>query len=186
MEEVKNQEAKEVQEKTEEAMVEEHKQEEEDLEKLKEELEQLKKEKEELFDKYLRLHAEFENFRKRTQREIERFKEIANEAIIKEILPVIDNFERAIESVKENNNLESFAEGVKLIHKQLKEVLKKFGVEEIDAVGKEFDPNVHEAIMQVEHEEKDNVVIQEVQKGYKLRGKLLRPSKVIVSRKKRQ
>ena len=99
---------------------------------------------------------------------------------------MIDNFERAIESVKENNNLESFAEGVKLIHKQLKEVLKKFGVEEIDAVGKEFDPNVHEAIMQVEHEEKDNVVIQEVQKGYKLRGKLLRPSKVIVSRKKRQ
>ncbi|BAT71914.1 molecular chaperone GrpE [Thermosulfidibacter takaii ABI70S6] len=156
----------------------------EESEKLKEELEKLKKERDALYDKLLRTLAEFDNFRKRIQRDLEVAKELANETIIKEILLVLDNFERALEAIEQNKNVESFIEGVKLIHKQLKETLKKFGVEEIEAVGKEFDPNVHEAIMQVEDEEKDNVVVQEVQKGYKLKGKLIRPSKVIVTKKK--
>ena len=156
----------------------------ESIKELEEKIEALEKEKNELFDKLLRLHAEFENFKKRTQKELERFKELANESIIKEILLVVDNFERALESVEKDKNVDSFIEGVKLIYKQLKETLKRFGVEEIEAEGKEFDPMVHEAIMQVEDEEKDNIVVQEVQKGYKLKGKLIRPSKVIVSKKK--
>ncbi len=156
---------------------------EEETKRLKEELESLRKEKDELYDKYLRLNAEFENFRKRMQKEAERFKELANEAIIKELLLVVDNFERALQSA-EGGSTEGFVEGVKLIYKQLKDVLSRFGVEEIEAVDREFDPNLHEAIMQVDHEEKDNIVVQEVQKGYKLKGKLIRPSKVVVARKK--
>ncbi len=157
---------------------------EEELETLKKELEKAKAEREDLYDKLLRLSAEFDNFRKRTQRDLERFKELANEAIIKELLLILDNFERALEAVEKGSDLEAFIEGVKLIHKQFKETLKRFGVEEIEARGVEFDPNIHEAVMQVEDEEKDNIVVQEVQKGYKLKGKLLRPSKVIVAKKK--
>ncbi len=182
MEEEKTAQAEQVQEKDEVKKEEQERQ--ENVEELKRELEELKKERDELYDRLLRTHAELDNFRKRIQRELERAKELANEAIIKEILIVLDNFERALESLEKSENTESFVEGVKLIYKQLKETLKKFGVEEIEAEGKEFDPNVHEAIMQVEDEEKDNIVVQEVQKGYKLKGKLIRPSKVIVSRKK--
>jgi len=157
---------------------------EEEIEKLKEELKKAEEERAVLYEKLLRLSAEFDNFRKRTQRELERFKELANETIIKELLLILDNFERALKAAEEGSSLETFVEGVKLIYRQFKETLKKFGVEEIEAEGMEFDPNVHEAVMQVEDEEKDNVVVQEVQKGYKLKGKLIRPSKVVVAKKK--
>ncbi len=157
---------------------------EEEIEKLKEELKKAEEERAVLYEKLLRLSAEFDNFRKRTQRELERFKELANETIIKELLLILDNFERALKAAEEGSSLETFVEGVKLIYRQFKETLKKFGVEEIEAEGTEFDPNVHEAVMQVEDEEKDNVVVQEVQKGYKLKGKLIRPSKVVVAKKK--
>ena len=157
---------------------------EEELEKIKAELEEAKKEREELYERLLRLSAEFDNFRKRVQKEFEKFKELANEALIKEFLIILDNFERAIEAIEEGGDLSTLVDGVKLIHRQFKETLKKFGVEEIEAEGNVFDPNVHEAVMQVEDDEKDNVVVKEVQKGYKLKGKLLRPSKVVVAKKK--
>ncbi len=162
----------------------EEKEKENEIEKLKEELKRAEEERADLYDKLLRLSAEFDNFRKRTQKELERFKELANEAIIKELLLILDNFERALEAVEKGSDLETFVEGIKLIHRQFKETLKKFGVEEIEAEGVEFDPNFHEAVMQVEDEEKDNVIVQEVQKGYKLKGKLIRPSKVVVAKKK--
>ncbi len=159
-------------------------QEAQEVEELKKRVEELEKEKEEIYDRLLRLHAEFENFRKRTQRELEKQIELANERLIRELLIVVDNFERALEAVDEDSSAKGFVEGVRLIYRQLKDLLQRFGVEEIEAEGKEFDPMVHEAVMQVEDEEKDNIVVQEVQKGYKLKGKLIRPSKVVVSRKK--
>ncbi len=185
MEEVKKEqtEAAEEQKASEEGQRTEEREDRPSYEELEQRVKELEREKEELYDKLLRLHAEFENFRKRIQRELELHKELANESIIKELLVVVDNFERALESLEKDGQTDSFAEGVKLIYKQLKELLRRFGVEEIEAEGKKFDPNLHEAVMQVEHEE-DNIVVQEVQKGYRLKGKLIRPSKVIVSKKK--
>ncbi len=147
-------------------------------------IEELEKEKAELSDRLLRLQAEFDNFRKRTRREMEEFKERAHEEILCHILYVLDNIERALEAAEKGADKESLHQGVKLIHKQFKELLKRFGVEEVTALYCKFDPNLHQAVMQVEGEEKekDQTVVQEIEKGYLLKGKLLRPSKVVVCR----
>ncbi len=147
-------------------------------------IEELEKEKAELTDRLLRLQAEFDNFRKRTRREMEEFKERAHEEILCHILYVLDNIERALEAAEKGADKESLHQGVKLIHKQFKELLKRFGVEEVTALYCKFDPNLHQAVMQVEgeEEEKDQTVVQEIEKGYLLKGKLLRPSKVVVCR----
>ncbi len=154
------------------------------LEELAKRIEELEKEKAELTDRLLRLQAEFDNFRKRTKKEMEEFKERAHETILCDILYVLDNIERALEAAEKGADKESLHEGVKLIHKQFKELLKRFGVEEVTALYCKFDPNIHQAVMQVEgkEEEKDQTVVQEIEKGYLLKGKLLRPSKVVVCR----
>ncbi len=163
---------------------EKHQEEGASLEELTKKIETLEQEKAELTDRLLRLQAEFDNFRKRTRREMEEFKERAHEEILCDILYVLDNIERALEAAEKGADKESLHEGVKLIHKQFKELLKRFGVEEVTALYCKFDPNVHQAVMQVEgeEEEKDQTVIQEIEKGYLLKGKLLRPSKVVVCR----
>jgi len=149
-------------------------------EKLSRELESIQKEKEELFGQLQRLQADFDNYRKRTKEEREQVADNALAEFMKSLLPVLDNFERALESAGEN---EGFTSGVRMIFKQLKETLEKEGLETIEAEGKVFDPYIHEAVVQVDssdHEE--NTVVEELQKGYKFRGKLVRPSMVKVAK----
>lgn len=134
----------------------------------------------ELRDKLLRLHAEFDNFRKRTERERMQIIGRATSTLLEDLLPVLDNFQLALNH--DASNGESFRDGVKMIYRQMEEKLAKHGLEKIKAVGEHFDPSVHEALMteqSAEHEEGD--VIQELQAGYKLKGVVLRPARVKVA-----
>ena len=133
----------------------------------------------ELNDRYKRLFAEFENYKKRTQKEsLTKRAEITADVVIS-ILPIVDNLEKAVEIKIENN---SYQEGIKLILKQLNEVLKKFGMEEIETVGQQFDPELHEAVSHIEDSEKGtNEVVQEYRKGYRIGNKVVRHAMVVVA-----
>jgi len=152
------------------------------VEELSAKVKELEKERDEYKDRLLRLQAEFNNYLKRTRREMEEFRERAHEGVICDVLYILDNIERALEAAEKGADRESLLEGMKLIHKQFKEVLNRFGVEEVKALNCKFDPNFHQAVMKVEgnDKEKDEMVLQEIEKGYLLKGKLLRPSKVVV------
>lgn len=133
----------------------------------------------ELNEKYMRLMAEYQNFRRRTEEEKVNISTYANERIAGELLNVMDNFERALAA---DGDAEGFKDGVELIFKQLSTVLTKFGVEPIEAEGKPFDPNFHNAVLTGEEEGVEpDTVLQELQKGYMLRDRVLRPSMVKVS-----
>lgn len=134
---------------------------------------------EELNDRYKRLFAEFENYKKRIQKEsINKYAEITSD-VVSSILPVMDNLEKAVEAKTEDT---SYQDGVKLILRQFMDVMNKFGVEEIEAVGKTFDPEFHEAVSHVEDPEKgEQEVVQEYRKGYKIGTKVVRHSMVIVA-----
>ncbi len=127
--------------------------------------------------------AEFDNYRRRVNSEREEFRKLSNEKIIIELLPVLDNFEKAIESAESKHDYKMLLDGIMLIYKQFKSALKKFGLEEIESLNKEFDPNLHEAL-QIKEENSYSVdtVIGEWLKGYKLGEKIIRHSKVIVAR----
>jgi molecular chaperone GrpE len=139
-------------------------------------------------DRYMRLYAEFENYKKRAAREAKEFRKFANEALVKEMLPVIDNLERAIHSSSsQENNQENYRdkilEGVTMTLNEILKVLERFNVKPVEALGQPFDPNYHEAVAQEEsnvHE--DNTVIREFQKGYLLHDRLIRPAMVVVSK----
>lgn len=134
----------------------------------------------ELEDRVKRQMAEFENFRKRTDKEKSGMYDMGARNVIEKILPVIDNFERGLESVPEDSN-EAFADGMRMIYKQLTVELDKLGVKPIEAVGQPFDPNFHNAVMQVESEEYESgTVAAELQKGYMYHDTLVRPSMVSV------
>ncbi len=134
-----------------------------------------------LKDQLLRARAEFDNYRKRTAREVERIRKTAAESLIHELLGVVDNLELALKHGDSDRN--ALAEGVGLVHKQILDVLERNGLEKIEAVGKRFDPNVHEAVAQSASDQvQADHVIQEFQRGYRLGGQILRPSKVLVSR----
>jgi molecular chaperone GrpE len=138
----------------------------------------------ELNDRYLRLAAEFENYKKRTSREYSRLVETAESSLILELLQVVDDFKRALKH--DDNDKVNFRQGIELIANKLEEILSRRGVREIEAMGKQFDPNFHEAIMQVEIEDKeDGIIVEEVQSGYFLNDRVLRPAKVVVAKKKR-
>ncbi|HZY81658.1 MAG TPA: nucleotide exchange factor GrpE [Cyclobacteriaceae bacterium] len=128
-------------------------------------------------DKYLRLYAEFENHRRRTAKERLELIQSANEQLIKALLPVVDDFERAEKSLKELNGKE--ADGVLLIYQKLKKVLDQYGVKAMDAQG-DFNPDLHEAITQVPDESKKGKVVDVVEKGYLLNDKVIRFAKVVV------
>ena len=149
--------------------------------KIKELEEALKKEK----DSYLRLRAEFDNFRKRQAQEREDFIKFAASNFILEILPILDSLERAQRSFeKHKDEADEIIKGTALIHKQFEDVLKRMGVTRIESIGKSFDPNLHEAVMQQEAKDKEeNTVLEEVKPGYLMQGKVLRPAMVIVSKK---
>jgi len=143
------------------------------------------KELEEAKDKLLRLHADFDNFRKRTQKEKEEWYQYASVGVLEKLLPVVDNFERALSSLdKQSEEVQGLLAGVKMIYRQLVETMQKEGLEPICAVGESFDPNLHEAIMQVPPEEgqKDGQVVEELRKGYRFKDKVLRPTMVKVAK----
>lgn len=145
------------------------------------ELESKEKEIKELNDGYLRLQADFINYKKRMEKERESIYSYASEEVINSLLPIVDNFERALSSSEDKED--GFYEGMDMIYKQLLEVLKDNGLEEIEALHSEFDPNYHHAVLQEESEEYDEgVVIEVFQKGYKLNDKVIRPSMVKVSK----
>jgi len=151
--------------------------------KLKTELEAAKAEIESLKDQLLRKAADFENYKKRVQREFENLIKTANENLITDILPVLDDFERSLNFGKDHNDFNSFYEGVELIYKKLQKTLADYGLKPIESVGKEFNLELHEAVMQVESQEHPpNTVVEEHQKGYMLNDKVIRHAKVIVSK----
>ncbi|MDM8526396.1 nucleotide exchange factor GrpE [Desulfococcaceae bacterium HSG8] len=153
---------------------------------LKTKIEAAEQESRESHDRLLRVSAEFENYKKRSAREMESFKKFANESIIKELLPVVDNLERAIDSsanLKDADN--GIAEGVNMTLKEILKVFEKFGIKPIESIGEAFDPSLHEAVMQEESDEyPGNSVLRELQRGYTIHDRLLRPAMVIVSKAK--
>ena len=135
----------------------------------------------ELEDRVKRQMAEFENFRKRTEKEKAMMFETGAKSVIDKILPVVDNFERGLATVPEDDENSAFANGMKMIYKQMMDELDKIGVKPIEAVGQEFDPNFHNAVMQVESEEYESgVVAQELLKGYMYYDSVVRHSMVAV------
>ena len=135
----------------------------------------------ELEDRYLRLAAEFDNFRKRTARDFQSVVKTANERLILELLDLRDNFERALSN--SGGNAESFKQGIELIAGQLDAILKKEGVEEINVEGKSFDPSTSEAIAHLEKGRPEGEVLQVLSKGYSLGGRVIRPARVTVSKR---
>jgi molecular chaperone GrpE len=148
-------------------------------------IEQLTAERDELKDRMLRLAAETDNYKKRSEREKADFLKRANESILKDLLPVMDNLERALEhAVEEGGPEAAMVKGLELTSQELWKVLERYGVERVDALGKPFDPEMHEAMMQQEDPDvDDNTVIGVLQKGYLSHGRLLRPAMVIVSKR---
>ncbi len=134
-------------------------------------------------EQYLRTLADMENLRKRTQREKEELAKYANENILREILPVIDNLERAVEHAEQAESSEGLFEGVQMTLDQFSQVLTRFGVEPIESLGQLFDPALHQAMGQLETDEyPTNTVAQQMQKGYQLNERLLRPAMVMVAK----
>ena len=144
-------------------------------------LEALEAEKKDLEDRVMRQMAEFENYRKRTEKEKSTMFEMGAKSVIEKMLPVVDNFERGLASVPEDKQNDSVYEGMNLVYKQLMTELEKMEVKPIEALGKEFDPNFHNAVMQVESDEfETGFVAQELQKGYTYRDSVVRYSMVAV------
>ncbi len=144
---------------------------------------------EELKDQYMRILAEFDNYKKRSEREMAEFRKFANETLLKELLPVVDNLERAISCATDGNGAEdctqTLVQGVELTQKEILKVLERFGVTPIEAMGKMFDPVFHQALMSEESKDHpDETIIREMQKGYLLKERLLRPSLVAISKGK--
>lgn len=137
---------------------------------------------EELTDRVRRQMAEFDNFRKRTEKEKTQMFETGAKSIVEKILPVVDNFERGLAAVTEEEKGTPFVEGMEKIYKQMMTVLEEAGVKPIEAVGQEFDPNLHNAVMHVEDEEfGENIITEEFQKGYTYRDSVVRHSMVKVA-----
>ena len=148
---------------------------EKDLQKTKDELVEEK-------DKFVRLQAETDNFRKRLSREKEEFSQYANERLFKELIPIFDNFERALEDT--SSDTKSLKEGLEMILKQFSSFLEKEKVEQIKAIGEKFDPTVHEVLTSEESSEhEENTIISQFVKGYTINSRVLRPSQVVISKK---
>lgn len=153
-----------------------------DREALENELQRLQALADENQQRYLRTQADFDNYRKRTQREKEEFAQYASMSLVEKLLPVLDNFERALAATGSSKDQEALHKGLEMIYRQFFQVLEQEGLKPIPAVGEPFNPEVHQAVMQVESEEhEEGIVVEEMQKGYFLKDKVLRPSMVKVS-----
>jgi molecular chaperone GrpE len=149
------------------------------LDQLRIERDGLKAERDEARDLLLRRQAEFDNFRKRTERERSEYLQYAGMEMVKDLLPILDDFERALQADSGNPD---YAKGVAMIYNRMLETLKKLGLEPMETAGKPFDPHLHQAIERVEtNEAEDNTVLGEFQRGYHFKGKLLRPAMVRVA-----
>jgi len=134
-------------------------------------------------DRLMRLAAEFDNYKKRTSREIGLLVKNAGESVISRLLPTLDNIERALQAPQSSDETKSFAQGIVMIHQQLLETLEKEGLEVLESLGQPFDPTMHEAIMAVDKDDTpEETILDEVEKGYRLNDKILRPAKVVVSK----
>jgi molecular chaperone GrpE len=150
-----------------------------ELQALTAERDKLAAEKADLYDRLLRKQAEFDNFRRRTERDRSDYLQFAGMDVARELLPVLDDFERALKVECSDSN---YAKGIVLIHQRLSDILKKMGVEPLEAAGRKFDPNVHEAVVRFPTDEvEDQTVLEVFQKGYNFKGKLLRPAMVKVA-----
>lgn len=150
---------------------------------LQSQIDALTAEKASLYDKLIRRQAEFENYRKRVDRERGELYQHGRDDVLLQFLPVVDNFERALYSLETSEgDAEALRHGVELIHRQFKDALSKLGLEAVEAVGQTFDPHVHEAVTtEATDKHKENTVIQEFERGYKIGDRLLRPAKVKVA-----
>jgi molecular chaperone GrpE len=135
----------------------------------------------ELNDKYLRLYSEFDNFRKRTMKEKIDLRQTASEDVIKELLPVLDDFDRAVSAMQGTDQIEAVKEGIQLIHAKMKAIFTSKGLQEIKSIGENFNTDFHEAITSIPAPSEDlkNKVVDEIQKGYMLHDKVIRFSKVV-------
>ncbi|MDP4097014.1 nucleotide exchange factor GrpE [Paenibacillus sp. P96] len=146
------------------------------------EVARLRAELEEQQQRLLRVQADYDNFRRRTQKEKEELAKYASMKLVTELVPVVDNFERALATAPQGTDGDSFTKGVGMIFRQLEGVLTAEGVTAMETIGKPFNPEFHQAIMQVESDEyEEGIVVEEVQKGYMLKDKVLRPAMVKVS-----
>lgn len=141
-------------------------------------------ERDSFYDKYVRAHAEFENARKRLEKDRIDFLKYANEGLILEFLPIVDSLEIAERHIKEAKDFKAVQEGVDIIQSHIQKFLKEIGLEKIKAVGGKFDPHLHEAVEIEDSEDKEDVIVEELKPGYKLNGKLLRPASVKIAKKK--
>lgn len=146
------------------------------------ELDELREQVKEHQERYLRVQADFDNFRRRSRMEKEDFAKYASMKLVESLLPVIDNFDRALQSTKDTKDFDALAKGIEMVYRQLDQVLAQEGLAPIQAVGEPFNPEFHQAIMQVESEDhEEGIIVEEVQKGYMLKDKVIRPSMVKVS-----
>ena len=149
---------------------------------LEKQLKELQERLEEKENKLLRVQADFENYKRRARLDLEAAEKYRSQRIISDLLPALDNFERALQIDPDNEQTKSLLQGMEMVHRQILEALKNEGVEQIPSVGEQFDPNMHQADMQVEDEAyESNAVVEELQKGYKLKDRVIRPSMVKVN-----
>lgn len=149
---------------------------------LEKQLKELQERLEEKENKLLRVQADFENYKRRARLDLEAAEKYRSQRIISDLLPALDNFDRALGIEPDNEQTKSLLQGMEMVHRQILEALKNEGVEEIPSVGQQFGPNLHQAVMQVEDEQyESNAVVEELQKGYKLKDRVIRPSMVKVN-----
>jgi len=154
-----------------------------ELEELRRQIESLQKEKDELFAKLQRVGADYANFQKRVPKQIADTVAYEKEKIIKTLLPALDNLEHTLQNAHSAEDVDVLIKGIQIVYDQVLDTLKSHGVEQIKAAGEKFEPALHEAMMQrYEAEEEENIVLEEFQKGYKLNGRVIRPSKVVVNK----
>jgi len=154
-----------------------------ELEEQHDTIESLQKEKDELFAKLQRVSADYANFQKRVPKQITDSIGYEKERIIKTLLPALDNFEHTLQNAHSAENVDVLVKGIRIIYDQLQDILKSHNVEQIEALGERFDPAMHQAMTQQSNPEKEeNTVLEEFQKGYRLNGRVIRPSRVIVNK----
>ena len=142
-------------------------------------------ERDSYYDKYVRAHAEFENAKRRMEKDKVDFLKYANESFVVELLPIIDSLEMSEKHIKEAKDFKAVQEGVDMIHLQIQKFLKDIGVEKIKAVGEKFDPNLQEAVETIDAKDKeDGIITEELKPGYKFNGRLLRPASVKIVKHK--
>ena len=156
------------------------------MKELEAKLEAKEQEAGETYDRLLRVSAEFDNYKKRSSREMEEFRKFANQSLIKEMLSVVDNLELAMNSTNNHRDIDKdLVQGLDMTHKEILKVFEKFNVKPIDAKGQPFDPAFHEAVMQEETDGVEkNTVVNELQRGYMIHDRLLRPAMVVVAKPK--